>query len=143
MALTAADQKRLLAQLQEDEGFAAYPYQDRGGFTIGYGRNLTARGISPAEALMLLQNDVAADDPLILDRWPWAQYLDPPRYAVLANMAYNLGVTGLAGFTKMLDALLRSDYDSAAEEMRRSTWASQVGGRAERLARQMQTGRWE
>jgi lysozyme len=59
---------------------------------------------------------------------------------VLANMAFNAGVDGLLKFRRMLLAVERGHYDQAAREMLQSKWATQVFGRAVRLAEMMAKG---
>lgn len=130
-------------QLIRDEGVRLRPYPDtEGKLTIGIGRCLSTKGISAKEAQMLFENDlgdVAAD---VEHTLPWSGALDDARRAVLLNMAFNLGMTGLLGFQKMLHAAQGGEYALAAREMRNSTWAAQVGDRAERLALQMEDGQW-
>ena len=58
-------------------------------------------------------------------------------------MAYNMGVGGLLGFRKTLGFIEAGDYASASVEMLNSRWATQVGGRANKLSRVMLTGSWE
>ncbi len=130
-------------QLTRDEGLRLKPYVDTvGKLTIGVGRNLTDKGISEAEAKLLLANDLA-DIRFQLPRvLPWIKKLDEPRYAVLINMAFNLGINGLLGFRKSLNAMLSEQWETAADEMLDSKWAYQVGARAIRLANQMRTGLW-
>ena len=53
--------------------------------------------------------------------------------SVLVNMAFNLGPNKLAGFKDFKEALLRKDYQSAANEMINSKWYNQVGLRSEEL----------
>jgi lysozyme len=132
----------LIKQLMQDEGLRLAPYTDTtGNLTIGYGRNLTDRGIRVAEALLMLDNDVN-ESLTELKRYPWFRALDEVRQAVLVNMHFNLGGTKLAGFKQTLKAIERGDYEAAANGMRKSLWAKQVGKRATRLAQQMQTGEW-
>jgi lysozyme len=64
------------------------------------------------------------------------------RFAVLVNMAFNLGVGGLLHFQNMLSFVKAASWVSAADEMLRSKWANEVGDRAQRLATQMRTGDW-
>jgi lysozyme len=59
---------------------------------------------------------------------------------VLISMAFNLGVQGLLGFTRMLSYSQDGDYSGAAEEMLSSKWATQVGNRAVELAGMMENG---
>jgi GH24 family phage-related lysozyme (muramidase) len=49
---------------------------------------------------------------------------------VLIDMVFNMGVGGVAGFTAMLGALSRKDYQGAVDGMKNSKWAGQVGIRA-------------
>jgi lysozyme len=55
-------------------------------------------------------------------------------------MCFNLGVTRLGGFVNTLAAMKRGDYEAAADGMMKSLWASQVGRRAQRLAKMMREG---
>lgn len=108
--------------------------------TIGFGRNIEDRGISEAEADILLLNDLndaAVELRKVITGWT---ELDDARRLALINMAYNLGVPRLLGFKKMLSALAKHDYNTAADEMLDSKWASQVGKRAQELAMQVRTG---
>lgn len=130
-------------QLERDEGFRQFPYRDTMGIpTVGIGRNLEHVGISKKEAIFLLQNDVARLIAGLRNVFPWFDYLSEVRKGVLINMAFNMGVSRLLGFKKMLNALESSDYEQAAKEMLDSQWVKQVGLRAERLARQMRTDEW-
>jgi lysozyme len=127
-------------QLIADEGFKLRPYRcPAGKLTIGVGRNLEDTGISKAEALLMLENDIrsCADR---LKGIPWFSGLNAVRQEVLINMAFNLGVAGLMGFPRMMAALERGQYVLASQEMLESKWASQVPQRAKRLAEEMASG---
>jgi lysozyme len=63
--------------------------------------------------------------------------LSPIRQEVLVEMVYQLGLTGVLGFRRMLDALRQSDYRLASVEMLRSRWAEQTPNRASELALRM------
>lgn len=133
----------LREQLIRDEGVRLKPYRDSVGLlTIGYGRCLDRKGISLLEAEQMLDHDLRDATADVLLHLPAAMTLDEPRRAVLVNMAFNLGIAGLLGFTKMLAAVATQDWDTAATEMLASKWAGQVGLRAERLAQQMASGEW-
>jgi lysozyme len=128
----------LLADLKRDEGLRLKPYYDTAippRLTIGYGRNLDDVGISEEEAEFLLRNDVdrALD---ALDRaMPWWREQPAEVQRALANMAFNLGLTRLLGFRRMLAALKAGDREGAAREAMSSRWATQVGARADRIAK--------
>ena len=134
-------EERLQALLQHHEGLRLKPYTDTTGhLTIGYGRNLTDVGISLDEARMLLRADLAYAEHQVLEAFPWAEYLDPVRQAVLVDMCFNLGIGRLEGFRNTLSAIKAGDYAAAAEGMLASKWATQVGQRAHRLAKMMREG---
>jgi lysozyme len=131
-------------QLTRDEGCQLTVYTcPTGHLTIGVGRNLEATGVSEAEAGMLLANDIARVTGEITEALPWTQRLDEARFGVLQNMAFNLGTAGLMDFTHMLAAFKAGDWETAADELLDSTYADQVGDRADRLAEQTRSGAWQ
>jgi lysozyme len=135
----------LLNDLRRDEGCRLTAYRDSGGvWTIGYGHtgpevhaNLTW---TQAEAESHLAIDAGSAQRGLDTAIPWWRQLDDVRQDVLAEMAFNLGVEGLMGFTRMLKALGDDDYPAASAAMLLSKWANQVGDRATRLAAMMRTG---
>ncbi len=66
--------------------------------------------------------------------------LDDVRRSVVINMLYNLGYNKFMGFHKMISALRKHDYRTAADEMMNSLWAKQVKTRALRLHNMMLSG---
>lgn len=133
----------LIEQLRRDEGVRNAPYVDTvGKVTIGVGRNLTDRGLSDPEIDFLLQNDVALVETQ-LQAYSWYQGLDPIRQGAVKNMAFNLGIGGLLHFPTMIHCLSVQDWPGAAAAALDSTWANQVGARAQRLAQQIQSGAWQ
>lgn len=133
--------KRLMEDLARDEGFRQFPYTcTAGALTVAYGRNLDAKGISRAEADILLRNDIV-DAQADLERvFPVASRLSDNRYRALVNMMFNLGAERFMQFRKMRAAIERGDFEAAADEMVDSRWARQVGARAERLEDLMRRG---
>ena len=137
------DMSKLLDQVKRHEGFSGVPYKcaaDK--TTIGYGRNLESNPLTKEEATLLLDNDLrmvmySLRDHKLLDGHNEA------RNAVIINMAFNLGVTGLLRFKKTLEYYRNGDYESASREMLDSKWARQVKGRAIELSKQMLTGEWQ
>lgn len=139
--MTPDDLIAFQAQLKEEEGLRLKPYQDTvGKLSIGYGRNLTDKGISADEAEYLLVHDIQATMAAVSVRLPWFPRLDGVRQRVLLDMAYNQGLGGLLLFQDMLAAVERGDYETAAAEMLNSKWAEQVGSRATKLAEWMRSG---
>ncbi|PLX49135.1 MAG: lysozyme [Desulfobulbaceae bacterium] len=135
------DQQKLEQQLIEHEGLRLKPYVcPAGKITIGAGRNLDDNGISTAEAMVLLRNDILATTLRLEKVVPGFRSLSERRRMALIDMCYNLGLPRLLKFKKMLAAMLARDFDTAADEMLDSVWADQVGQRAHTLATMMREG---
>jgi len=156
------DRPRLQVELIRDEGLRLTVYRCTAGKrTIGVGRNLDdvgisaaetaatgvtvksviARGISRAQAMQLLDFDIARCERDLDSKLPWWRTLDAVRQRVLLNMCFNLGINGLLGFRNTLAFIFRRDYVHASANMLMSKWADQVGDRAHRLAAMMKSGR--
>jgi lysozyme len=135
---------KLTEQLKTHEGLRLKPYLCTSGkLTIGIGRNLESVGIRESEAELMLNNDIEETYVRLRNAWPKIILLDDVRQNVLINMAFNIGVSGLMKFHKMLNALSLTDYEQAAKEMLNSKWAKQVGYRALELSNQMRTGKYQ
>lgn len=135
------NQTELIKELKRDEGVRLKPYQCTAGkTTIGVGRNLDDRGITEHEADYLLLNDIELVTVQLDKSIPWWRDLSDARQRVLANMCFNLGISGLLYFKNTLAAMKAGKYDDAADGMLKSLWAKQVGQRAIRLAKMMREG---
>jgi lysozyme len=141
--------QKLIAELRRDEGVRYSVYKDTKGIdTVGVGHNLQAKPMPAGWSCPL--NDVQVnsllDDDLEdvfhdLDRaLPWWTDLNDVRMRVIANLCFNMGINRLLGFTKALTAARQGKYDIASAELLNSTWATQVKGRATRLADMMRKG---
>ena len=140
--MVAANDSALVRQIELHEGIRLRPYRCTAGkLTIGVGRNLEDRGITLAEARLLLANDLADVRNGLANALPWVARLDDVRQRVLIDMAFNLGLQGLLEFKRTLEAVRQGRYQQAAGMMLESRWASQVGQRAQRLAQMMRDGR--
>jgi lysozyme len=127
--------------LIRDEDLRLSPYRcPAGKLTIGVGHNLDAKPISKRAALVILDDDIEDAERELAAVLPWTAELDAPRREALVNMVFNLGMGGLLKFKRMLAALRRGDYAAAAAETLDSDYAKQVGARARRVARQIETG---
>ncbi len=129
-----------ITQLKHHEGFRATPYTDSVGIlTIGYGLNLEA-GITEREASVLLENRIRylrSRLSMVIAFW----HDIPPQWQdVLTNMAYNIGISGLLKFKKMLTAMEKKDCDLIGKEMFHSLWAIQVGTRSSDLVKMIFDG---
>lgn len=134
-------------QIRRHEGEVLHAYQDHLGFwTIGVGRLIDKRkggGITKEESEYLLRNDISDVFVDLSLRLPWYKDLIEPRKAVLINMAFQLGIAGLMGFTKTLSLIEAGQYSQAADQMMLSKWASQTPKRASEMAEQMRSGEWQ
>ena len=102
--------------------------------TIGVGRNLEDNGISKDEAMYMLNNDIHRCIKELESALPFFHNLPTARQDVLISMVFNMGLTRLLGFKKMLKALEDRDYKEASKQMLDSKWKKQVGNRATELA---------
>lgn len=135
------DRTAMVRQLRLHEGERLKPYRCTAGkLTIGVGRNLDDRGITAEESAYLLSNDIDRVWTELKARLPWMTGLNDVRQRVLLDMAFNLGIDGLLKFRNTLATIQAGNYQKAGEMMLDSVWAAQVGMRAQRLSRMMQTG---
>ena len=142
-----------LALIQQFEGLrlTAYPDPGTGGdpWTIGIGHTGGVQEgdtCTQAEADEWFAEDYetalegakrVAEDSLI----DWTT-LALPRWAVLCDMAYEMGMRRLGGFHYMLAAIKAGDWAEAKEEALASAWAKEVPVRAAMNANMLLTGEW-
>ena len=133
---------KLKEQLLRHEGLKLKPYRCTAGkLTIGIGRNLEDKGISQAEAIQMLENDIIQCERQLMDNIPEIyQGLNEARQMVLVNMCFNLGLKGLLGFQNTLAFIKAGDWERAANNMLVSKWAKQVGRRAVELSEIIRKG---
>jgi lysozyme len=132
--------------LEEGLRRQAYPDPLTGAapWTIGYGH--TGPEVHPgltwtqAEAMAVLDDDIAKHSAELARALPWVSRLDSVRRDVLVDMAFNMGVPKLWTFKNTLALVERGNYAAAAANMLKSLWADQVKGRAKHLARIMSSG---
>jgi lysozyme len=121
------------------EGYENYPYTDQmGKITIGIGFNLSDRGIDNEWINKQFQEDVSYFYEQLC-QFPWYHLLNEDRQIILVDMAF-MGWKRFLEFEKMIEALDRRDYETAATEMIESKWAQEVGQRAIVLAKGMRSG---
>tara|TARA_R110002020_G_scaffold18695_2_gene64962 strand:+ start:9404 stop:9868 length:465 start_codon:yes stop_codon:yes gene_type:complete len=140
------DRQKLADQLILHEGMECFPYVDTvGKTTIGVGRNLTDRGLSQDECRYLLANDIKISISELKGNFNWFTKLDDTRQAAMVDLHFNLGINRLKTFGKTLRLIERCVsgddlWDMVAEELLDSKWATQVGQRAQTLARMLKLG---
>jgi len=132
-------------QLKRDESEKLFPYKDSvGKITIGVGHNLTDDGIPQTISDALLNYDLQKVYGH-LSTVPWMvklQSTDNIRWNVLVNMCFNMGFGGLMSFKTFLGLMEQGKWNEAATDGRSTVWYKQVGARAERLMKQLETGEW-
>tara|TARA_R110000851_G_scaffold88070_3_gene192184 strand:+ start:1247 stop:1705 length:459 start_codon:yes stop_codon:yes gene_type:complete len=139
--------------LMFEEGFRADAYYCSEGYvTIGIGWKIGSKKqsvndfklISISEGAALAQCKAECDKigltlHGVVSNW---QYLDEPRQSILISMAYQMGLSGLMKFKKMIAAIESGDFVEAAAQGKDSRWASQTHSRANRHMRVMLLGNW-
>lgn len=139
-SILSAPTETLLQQIKRHEGYRPLPYRcPAGKLTIGYGLNLDA-GISERLASYILEWQIADARNGLSKMIPFWHKLTPRRQDVFVNMSFNLGMQGLLGFRRMLEAADKGNVSGVCAEMRDSKWARQVGKRADELIEQYQKG---
>ena len=138
--------KQMLIRHEDDR---LKPYKDtHGKITIGVGRNLTDRGISRPESMMLLENDIfSIENRFYAERYRWIRCLDSVRRDVVTNMIFNMGMRKFLGFKLAIKAMKARKWKEAENQMRypngvKSLWHKQVKGRARELGIMMRTGKY-
>lgn len=134
------DLKKLFNMLILHEGLKLKPYTDTvGKLTIGVGHNLTDKGLSQAQVMGILTDDVNETIAFLSKNVPVFMKLDDVRQRALADMAFNL-MGKLLDFKRMIAALEAKDWNKAADELLNSDFARQTGQRAKDLAAMIRTG---
>lgn len=157
------------AMLRRDEGYRDKVYWDSEGYpTVGIGhliimqqtrdmnkineilsnqvgRKITGNpgSIRQDEAVKLFQDDLKKMQNDIVRNGtvgPVYAKMNTSRKMALENMAFQIGVGGLAKFTNMLSAMFIGDWETAYKEAKNSTWFNQTKGRASRVSLIIRTG---
>jgi len=150
--------EEIIKRLLVHEGMVLKPYKCPAGYlTVGIGRNLETnpltpkekekigdvqKGVSVEQAFYLLKNDIKRCEEDLIKNISWFYQLDDERQYALLDMCFNMGIKRLLGFKRMLGAMFIGDYRGAAKECLLSKYARDVGDRAKRIARLIETGIW-
>lgn len=119
-------------KLEFEEGFESRMYKcpaDK--WTIGFGFNLETTPI-PKEVARLWLSHLIENIRFQLGNYDWYRGLDEDRQVVIIDMAYQIGISGLFKFRKMIRAIEEKDYNKAADELMDSRYARQTPSRAVR-----------
>ena len=128
--------------IRNAEGCRAQPYLDtEGHLTVGIGHLLENGGAPlPQDAIeSIFRSDyLQAESDAYLVLWKDCGLkvtdLSSHQMAGLVEMCFQLGLTRLRKFKRMLEAISDRDGETAAKEALDSKWAKQTPGRATRIA---------
>lgn len=136
---------RLKEELISDEGCVLKVYKDHLGYeTVGVGHLILETDEEYGQGVGYPITQTRADELLFYDlntvldecethfHQNWSIWPEEVKL-IIANMAFNLGITKLKKFQLMLSAINAEDYITASEEGLNSKWAKQVYNRAKRL----------
>ena len=153
------DMAEMITRLKMHEGCSLKPYKcPAGKLTIGIGRNVEGNpftteeliavgdwkhGITRETAHMLCRNDINRCIRECKKNIPFFNKLDKERKYALIDLCFNMGIRTLLTFKKTLANIGYGNYKTAAEQLLQSKYAKQVGKRAVRIAKLIETGRWE
>lgn len=145
----------IIPLLREEEGVRYTPYLDSLGYpTTGVGFKLGPQGAPLSHYTFTLSdntidawlqdnvNSVSKSMQQNADIAKALTHCNQPRQDILTSMAYQMGVSGLAGFHNMLSAISAEDWNEAVAQMLDSSWAKQTPERAQRHADVMRSGKW-
>jgi len=137
--------------IKKHEGFSLKVYEDTvGNPSVGWGhaflyspKPAVGTVFSDEQVIEFFENDmhIVEKDYVWLENRFALHHLNYVRRGVLKNMLFNLGLTKLLGFRKMIKALQEGKWKQAASELLDSKYAKQVKGRAVELAHLLQTGK--
>ncbi|WP_205955106.1 glycoside hydrolase family protein [Pantoea stewartii] len=147
---------KLYDMLKYDEGERLELYKDTEGYwTIGIGR-LVTKSPSKADAIRILGGSTITKEQSeqmfnedIQKALRGVQLstlnstyikLDEARRSALVNMVFQLGLTGVQAFKKMIQHLDLGNWSAAASEALDSKWAKQTPNRAYRVTQVIKTG---
>ena len=127
----------LVDDLIRHEGYRKHLYEDSvGNLTIGVGYHIGEKGLPDYIIRLLLADSLKEAREELARIYPY-RHLSRTRQDVLLNMIFNMGAPRLQTFKKMWAAIKEGDFETAADEMLDSKWASQVGDRAIELSERM------
>ena len=143
------NKKALVSDLIRHEGLKLHAYYDSRGYkTIGVGHLLDkSKGgiplskiigkdtdyITEDEALKILTYDVNRTAKYLYNKFPWLKQHPEPVQRYLIDMAFNMGVNGLAKFNRTLKLIKQGKYREAGINLTKTKWYRQVGNRAREI----------
>lgn len=125
--------------IKKNRPFANKAIRINGQTKVGYGTSIESRSWSEEEADSLLRKDIKVLSHNIKSFG--YEGLDPVRFAVLVDIAHDIGLFGLRRERRMLDAIDIKDFEAAAAFMLESDDIRSIDPlRARRNAEMMRSG---
>jgi lysozyme len=132
------DRIALRNEIERDEGRVAHAYLDSEGYlTIGIGHLIDEKkgGRLPDVIIdALFSYDLEQCEKQLDQYIPWWRQLSDNRQRALISMTFQLGISGLLKFAKMLGALQDRNWREAYNQALDSKWHTQTPARAKRVA---------
>ena len=126
---------KLIDSIKLHEGYVSRVYKDSLGIdTIGYGFAIKDLNLAEDICHIILQRKIESLEEQINKRFEWYKDMPQPIKDVVAEMCYQMGVTGVSKFKKTIDFLKNKQWRKASVEMLDSRWANQTPGRANELS---------
>jgi len=143
----------IVKMLDREEGFKSTPYLCSEGYpTVGIGWRIGDKdqplsdfkhvSLCQSAAYAQLDYKIAGITAQLSNELEFFNDLNEVRQAVLISMAYQLGITGLLKFKRMIAAIKTKCWNDAAHEGLDSRWAKQTPERAERQMKTLLSGDW-
>ena len=125
----------LVDRIKKNEGLALKPYKDAGGYSVGYGHFIKPgeealmNGITKEQAEALFAKDFETHKNSAMNI---PSFGDHPKYVqdALIDMTYNMGAGWYKKWPGTMAKLQAKDYIGVKNEIMKSTYATQVKGRA-------------
>jgi Phage lysozyme len=138
-------------RLINDEGCILYVYDDAtelpikklptgGNPTVGIGRNLASRGITSAEAMFLLNNDIAVEETKLTAAISWFATIHPVWQDALIMISFNTG--NVLSWLRLLQAMENGDAALASNQVLDSGAARELPARYGRIAKAVADRAW-
>ena len=128
----------LLKEIKKHEGFRSTVYQCTEGYdTIGYGFAIKDLFLDKDIAELILIRNLAVLVERIKKTFPWINDAPEEVQDVVANMCYQLGISGFSKFKKTIYLIETEQYEEASVEMLDSLWAKQTPSRAKELSEEL------
>ena len=126
----------LVDDIAREEGWRDRVYLcSAGKETIGFGFLISELNLTKEEGMMILRRYVQEKLDNVSKSQSWFNNLPPKVQDVFINMVFQMGLTGVLRFKKMVSNMKDSNWKAAADEMLDSKWAKKDSpARAKRLA---------